>query len=111
MRSAPVKTDAREAKRVGFIFPCYGGGLPGKVEEYAKTILISPDAYTFGIVQYAGYMGCGLYKLDRIRELDYWAGMSHQCTCIWLMPRMCFSTGSSMATMFTGSSASLSRII
>ena len=32
-------------------------------------------------------------------------------TCIWLMPRMCFSTGSSMATMFTGSSASLSRII
>ena len=86
MRSAPVKTDAREAKRVGFIFPCYGGGLPGKVEEYAKTILISPDAYTFGIVQYAGYMGCGLYKLDRIRELDYWAGMSHQCTCIWLMP-------------------------
>lgn len=51
MRSAPVKTDAREAKRVGFIFPCYGGGLPGKVEEYAKTILISPDAYTFGIVQ------------------------------------------------------------
>ena len=31
-------------------------------------------------------MGCGLYKLDRIRELDYWAGMSHQCTCIWLMP-------------------------
>lgn len=24
MRSAPVKTDAREAKRVGFIFPCYG---------------------------------------------------------------------------------------
>lgn len=86
MRSAPVKTDAREAKRVGFIFPCHGGGLPGKVEEYAKTILISPDAYTFGIVQYAGYMGCGLYKLDRIRELDYWAGMSHQCTCIWLMP-------------------------
>lgn len=56
------------------------------MEEYAKTILISPDAYTFGIVQYAGYMGCGLYKLDRIRELDYWAGMSHQCTCIWLMP-------------------------
>ena len=40
----------------------YGGGLPGKVEEYAKTILISPDAYTFGIVQYAGYMGCGLYS-------------------------------------------------
>ena len=31
-------------------------------------------------------MGCGLYKLDRIRELDYWAGMSHQYTCIWLMP-------------------------
>ena len=86
MRSKPVKTDAREAKRVGFIFPCYGGGLPGKVEEYVKTILISPDAYTFGIVQYAGYMGCGLHKIDQIRELDYWNGMPHHCTCIWLMP-------------------------
>lgn len=30
MRSAPVKTDAREAKRVGFIFPCYGGACPGR---------------------------------------------------------------------------------
>ena len=28
MRSFPVKTDATEAKRVGFVFPCYGGGLP-----------------------------------------------------------------------------------
>ena len=34
MRSFPSKTDATEYKRVGFVFPCYGGGLPGMVEDY-----------------------------------------------------------------------------
>ena len=33
MRSAPALTDVREAERVGFVFPCYAGGLPGRVEE------------------------------------------------------------------------------
>ena len=28
MRTAPAITDAREAERVGFVFPCYAGGLP-----------------------------------------------------------------------------------
>ncbi len=36
MRAFPEKTDATEAKRVGFVFPCYGGGLPGDVESYVK---------------------------------------------------------------------------
>ena len=86
MRSFPVKTDATEAKRVGFIFPCYGGGLPGNVESYVKSIRIGIDAYKFAIVQYAGYKGCGLYKIDKIVDLDYWNGMSNHCSCIWLMP-------------------------
>lgn len=38
MRSFPEITDATETKRVGFIFPCYGGGLPGYVEEYVKAM-------------------------------------------------------------------------
>lgn len=38
MRSFPVTTDARGAKRVGFIFPCYGGGLPGGVEEAVRAV-------------------------------------------------------------------------
>ena len=71
MRSFPVKTDATEAKRVGFIFPCYGGGLPGNVESYVKSIHIGIDAYKFAIVQYAGYKGCGLHKIDKIVDLDY----------------------------------------
>ena len=86
MRSFPVKTDATEAKRVGFIFPCYGGGLPGNVESYVKAIHIGIDAYKFAIVQYAGYKGCGLHKIDKIVDLDYWNGMSNHCSCIWLMP-------------------------
>ena len=86
MRSFPVKTDATEAKRVGFIFPCYGGGLPGNVESYVKSIHIGVDAYKFAIVQYAGYKGCGLHKIDKIVDLDYWNGMSNHCSCIWLMP-------------------------
>ena len=53
MRSAPVKTDATEAKRVGFVFPCFGGGLPGDVENYVKSIRIAPGAYKFAVEQYA----------------------------------------------------------
>ena len=60
MRSAPAVTDVQEAKKVGFVFPCYAGGLPGDVEEYVKRIKVSPKAYTFGIVSYAGYPGIGL---------------------------------------------------
>ena len=86
MRSFPSKTDATEYKRVGFVFPCYGGGLPGMVEDYLKSIHIGIDAYTFGVVSYAGYPGCGLDKLNAIHPLSYWAGISHQCSCIWLFP-------------------------
>ena len=86
MRSFPVKTDATEAKRVGFVVPCYGGGLPGHVEEYIKAIRIAPDAYKFAVEQFAGYMGCGLHKIDEIVGLDYWNMISNHSTCIWLMP-------------------------
>ncbi len=86
MRSFPCKTDATEYKRVGFVFPCHGGGLPGKFEEYARAIHVGIDAYTFGVVSYAGYTGCGLDKLNSIHPLSYWNGISHQCACIWLFP-------------------------
>ena len=86
MRRYPAVTDVREAKRVGFIFPCYGGGLPGHVERYLHDIKVSPDAYTFGIAQCAAYKGEGLSKLNALIPLDYWAAVSHQCTCIWLFP-------------------------
>ena len=86
MRSYPEKTDATEAKRVGFVFPCYGGGLPGSVESYIKDIKIAPGAYKFAVEQFAGYMGCGLHKIDEIVDLDYWNTISNHSTCIWLMP-------------------------
>ena len=75
MRRYPAVTDVREAKRVGFIFPCYGGGLPGHVERYLHDIKVSPDAYTFGIAQCAAYKGEGLYKLNELIPLDYWAAV------------------------------------
>lgn len=86
MRSRPEITDASAYKRVGFVFPCYGGGLPGDVESYVKEIKLGVGAYKFGVVQYAGYMGCGLHRIDRLVGLDYWAGVSNHCSCIWLMP-------------------------
>ena len=86
MRSAPAVTDVREAKKVGFIFPCYAGGLPGDVEEYVKRVRVSPTAYTFAVGQYAGYLGCGLHKIDKRFHLNYWQGVSHQCSAIWLFP-------------------------
>ena len=86
MRSFPCRTDTAGAKRVGFLFSCNGGGLPGGVEESVRAVRIVPGTYTFGIVQYAGYMGTGLYRVNMIHKLDYWAGVSHQSGCIWLMP-------------------------
>lgn len=86
MRAFPVKTDTAGAKRVGFVFSCNGGGLPLGVEESMRAVTIAPGTFTFGIVQYAGYMGAGLYRLNTIHPLDYWAGASHQSGCIWLMP-------------------------
>ena len=88
MRSYPAITDARGAKRVGFIFSCMAGGLPGDVESYVKDIQIAPDAYKFAVEQYAGYLGCGLRKLDDIVGLDYWDGISNHSTAIWLMPHV-----------------------
>lgn len=86
MRSRPAVLDATGAKRVGFVFPCYGGGLPGDVEQFVKEIEIAPGAYKFAVEQYAGYLGCGLHKLDELVGLDYWDAVSNHSTCIWLMP-------------------------
>lgn len=86
MRSEPAVKDVRDARRVGFVFPCYGGGLPGDVEKYVSQLQISPNAYTFGVCSCAAYLGTGLYKVDEIIHLDYWAKITHQCSCIWLFP-------------------------
>ena len=85
MRREPAVTDASHARRVGFVFPCYAGGLPGHVEEYVKKIRVG-DAYTFGVVSCAAYPGVGLRRIDRIHPLRYWTVISHQSACIWLMP-------------------------
>ena len=86
MRTEPVSFDAAGAERVGFVFPCYAGGLPGKVEEYARRVEISPESYTFAVVSCAGYPGCGPAILDEIHGLDYWAAVQQPCSCIWLFP-------------------------
>ena len=86
MRSAPVVTDVREAERVGFVFPCYGGGAPEDVLKYAKTIRVAPGAYTFAVSQSAAYVGTGLAELNKIIPLRYWRAVTHQCSCIWLFP-------------------------
>ena len=86
MRKAPVVTDARGAERVGFVFPCYAGGLPGHVEEYVRTLQLDSGSYKFAVASYAGYPGIGLSVIDSIVGLDNWTGISHQSACIWLMP-------------------------
>ena len=86
MRRAPSVTDATGAKRVGFVFPCYGGGLPGGVEDSLKTIQVSADAYKFAVCSCAAYPGTGLATVDALFHLDYWEVLSHQCSCIWLFP-------------------------
>ena len=86
MRHTPEVTDARGAKRVGFVFPCYGGGLPGGVEDSLKLIRTDPAAYKFAVCLCAAYPGTGLSVVDSIFRLDYWQVVTHQCSCIWLFP-------------------------
>ncbi len=86
MRRAPAVTDARGAKCVGFVFPCYAGGLPGGVEETLGRLEVDPVAYKFAVCQCAAYPGTGLSIVDRLFHLDYWQVLTHQCSCIWLFP-------------------------
>ena len=86
MRKEPVITDVRDADRVGFVFPCYGGGAPFDVLRYARKIKYDPLAYTFAVSQSASYPGTGLAELNKIIPLDYHRAVTHQCSCIWLFP-------------------------
>ena len=86
MRSKPTITDVSGAERVGFVFPCYGGGAPEDFLFYAATLKVNPDAYTFGISSSASYAGTGLSRLNNIIPLNYWKTVTHQCSCIWLFP-------------------------
>lgn len=75
-----------EAERVGFVFPCYGGGAPEDVFDFAKKIKLRPGTYTFGITSCSAYKGTGLARLDKIIPLKYWNVITHHCSCIWLFP-------------------------
>lgn len=86
MRSMPVVTDVQDAERVGFVFPCYGGGAPTDFLRYVKEIKLRRDAFTFGVSQSSSYAGTGLHELNRIIPLSYWRTVTHQCSCIWLFP-------------------------
>ncbi len=86
MRTTPTVTDARAAKRVGFIFPCYAGGLPRGVEESMNAIETDPISYKFAVAQCSAYPGTGLSIANDIFHLDYWQVVTHQCSCIWLFP-------------------------
>ena len=51
MRSFPAVTETKGAKRVGFVFPCFGGGAPSDVLEYDRYIQIEPTAYNFAVIK------------------------------------------------------------
>jgi len=86
MKRELARTDVTDAKRVGFVFPCFGGGAPSDVLRYARGIRIAEDAYTFGVSSSASYAGTGLFELNKIIPLKYWKTVNHQCSCIWLFP-------------------------
>lgn len=86
MRKEPVITDVTDADRVGFVFPCYGGGAPFDFLKYARKIKADPLAYTFAVSVSSSYPGTGLAELNKIIKLDYYRAVTHQCSCIWLFP-------------------------
>ena len=87
MRRMPEITDVRGAERVGFVFPCYAGGMPAVIEDHVRAITMDAGVYKFGIVSCAAYPGIGLDTVDKlVGGLDYGKVISHQCSCIWLFP-------------------------
>ena len=82
--TSPV--DVSGAETVGFVVPCHAGGLPLGVRETLKNIVFSFSSHLYGICSYSGYLGNGLKELSRTVPLNYWAGISHHCSCIWLLP-------------------------
>lgn len=86
MRRKPSVTDVRKAKRVGFVFPCYGGGLPEGVEDSVRSIQINAETYRFAVCMCSAYPGIGLSRIHEIVRLDYWQVVTHLCSCIWLFP-------------------------
>ncbi len=86
MKRQSGQIDVTQAKTVGFVFPCHGGGLPVGMKDYLKNIVFSFSSYLYGVCSYSGYLGVGLKELSRIIPLNYWAGISHHCSCIWLFP-------------------------
>ena len=86
VRKKPEVTDVRSAKRVGFVFPCHGGGAPVDFLENVRGLQIDKGSYVFAVSQSASYPGTGLAELNKIHPLSYWKAVTHQCTCIWLFP-------------------------
>ena len=86
MRSYPALTDTGDAERVGFVFPCYGGGAPVDFLEHVELLTVRPGAYPFAVSQSSSYAGTGLSELSKLVRLDYWKTVTHQCSCIWLFP-------------------------
>lgn len=84
MRKPPVITDATEAETVGFVFPCHGGGLPGKTADYIRDIRVGENTYTYGVVTYAVSPGTGLQQISDLIPLRYRTGIVHYNACIWL---------------------------
>lgn len=86
MRTEPVITDLTDVQRVGFVFPCYGGGAPADFLKYARLLKLRRGTYTFGVSLSSSYAGTGLAELNKIIPLSYWRTVTHQCSCIWLFP-------------------------
>ena len=55
-------------------------------QKDARLLKLRCDAYTFGISQSSSYAGTGLAELNKIIPLSYWRTVTHQCSCIWLVP-------------------------
>lgn len=65
-----------EAAQIGFVFPCYFGGIPALVLEFVRKLNVDKTAYLFAIVSAGGNAGYCLKMLgdelsSKGRKLDY----------------------------------------
>lgn len=63
MNDAIIST---EAQRVGFVFPCYFGGLPQLVRTFVEKMVLNQKPYVFTVITAGGHPGYGFKFMNKL---------------------------------------------
>jgi len=66
MGTSPYENSIRTAKRVGFVYPVYYGGIPDLVHKYMEIVRMPANSYVFCVASGKGYCGNALKEAEYI---------------------------------------------